>query len=160
MLVAIADVDAIEQGSPIDDHARHNTTSVYTAGHIFPMLPEKLSADLTSLVQGEERLAVVMEMDVTADGAITALTSTGRCHQRPSWPTTAWPLARWTRPTGTGNESCWPRRSGTAAGSVAQAMSAASCARSADAGDHPAAPVFEGDRWPTWNRNATIGRTN
>ncbi len=72
LLVAIADVDAsVGRGSPIDDHARHNTTSVYTAGHIFPMLPERLSTDLTSLVQGEERLAVVMEMDVTADGAIT-----------------------------------------------------------------------------------------
>jgi VacB/RNase II family 3'-5' exoribonuclease len=73
LLVAIADVDAtVSRGSPIDDHARHNTTSVYTAGRIFPMLPERLSTDLTSLVQGEERVAVIMEMDVTADGAITA----------------------------------------------------------------------------------------
>src|SRR5580658_4944468 len=73
LLVAIADVDAtVRRGSPIDDHARHNTTSVYAAGHIFPMLPEKLSTDLTSLVHGEERLAVVMTMDVTADGDTTA----------------------------------------------------------------------------------------
>jgi VacB/RNase II family 3'-5' exoribonuclease len=72
LLVAIADVDAsVSRGSPIDDHARHNTTSVYTAGRIFSMLPERLSTDLTSLVPGEERLAVVMEMDVTADGAIS-----------------------------------------------------------------------------------------
>lgn len=43
VLVAIADVDAIVQrGSPIDDHARSNTTSVYTVAQIFPMLPEKL----------------------------------------------------------------------------------------------------------------------
>ena len=50
ILVAVADVDAlVKDGSAIDDHARHNTTSVYTAAQIFPMLPEKLSTDLTSL---------------------------------------------------------------------------------------------------------------
>jgi VacB/RNase II family 3'-5' exoribonuclease len=73
LLVAIADVDAaVARGTPIDDHARQNTTSVYTAGHIFPMLPEKLSTDLTSLVQGADRLAIVMEMVVAADGSIAS----------------------------------------------------------------------------------------
>ena len=73
LLVAIADVDAaVKPGSPIDDHARHNTTSVYTAGRIFPMLPERLSTDLTSLVQDEERLSIVMEMIVAADGGISS----------------------------------------------------------------------------------------
>jgi VacB/RNase II family 3'-5' exoribonuclease len=71
--VAIADVDAIVQrGSPIDDHARSNTTSVYTVPRIFPMLPEKLSTDLTSLGEGQERIAVVVEMTVKADGTLTA----------------------------------------------------------------------------------------
>ena len=43
ILVAIADVDAIVgKNSALDGHARHNTTSVYTAGGIFRMLPEKL----------------------------------------------------------------------------------------------------------------------
>jgi len=69
IFVAIADVDAIvKRGSAIDDHASTNTTSVYTAAQIFPMLPERLSTDLTSLNEGEERLAVVMEIVVAADG--------------------------------------------------------------------------------------------
>jgi len=73
ILVAIADVDAlVKKGSAIDDHARTNTTSVYTAGGIFPMLPEKLSTDLTSLAAGAERLSIVVEMTVTPAGTISA----------------------------------------------------------------------------------------
>src|SRR6266481_3572530 len=71
ILVAIADVDAIvRKESAIDGHARTNTTSVYTAAEIFPMLPEKLSTDLTSLADGKERLAIVIEMEVGDDGAV------------------------------------------------------------------------------------------
>ena len=71
ILVAIADVDAIvRKDSAIDGHARTNTTSVYTAAEIFPMLPEKLSTDLTSLADSKERLAIVIEMHVGADGAV------------------------------------------------------------------------------------------
>jgi exoribonuclease-2 len=73
ILVAIADVDAIVQrGSPIDDHARNNTTSVYTVPRIFPMLPEKLSTNLTSLGEGQERLAIVVDMTVNAGGRLNA----------------------------------------------------------------------------------------
>jgi VacB/RNase II family 3'-5' exoribonuclease len=69
--VAVADVDAlVKNGSAIDEHARHNTTSVYTAAEIFPMLPEKLSDDLTSLNLDVERLAVVVEMVIGADGSL------------------------------------------------------------------------------------------
>ena len=71
ILIAVADVDAtVKVGSAIDGHARTNTTSVYTAAGIFPMLPEKLSTDLTSLGEGEERQAIVIEAVVGADGAI------------------------------------------------------------------------------------------
>jgi VacB/RNase II family 3'-5' exoribonuclease len=73
ILVAIADVDAlVARGSPIDDHARSNTTSVYTAAKVFPMLPERLSTDLTSLHEGQERLAVVVDMAIDTAGEITA----------------------------------------------------------------------------------------
>jgi len=71
ILVAVADVDSlVENGSAIDEHARHNTTSVYTAARIFPMLPEKLSTDLTSLNLNAERLSVVVEMVIGADGSL------------------------------------------------------------------------------------------
>ena len=71
ILIAIADVDAVvKNGSAIDQHARHNTTSVYTAAETFPMLPEKISTDVTSLNFNEERLAIVIEMVIGADGAL------------------------------------------------------------------------------------------
>ena len=71
ILVAIADVDAlVKAGSAIDQHARQNTTSVYTAAEIFPMLPEALSTNLTSLNPDETRLAVVVDMVIGADGAV------------------------------------------------------------------------------------------
>ncbi len=71
ILVAIADVDAVvKNGSAIDAHAHHNTTSVYTAAEIFPMLPEKLSTDLTSLNFNEDRLAMVVDLVVRTDGSL------------------------------------------------------------------------------------------
>jgi exoribonuclease-2 len=72
VLVAIADVDAlVERGTPLDDHARANTTSVYTAARVFSMLPEPLSTDLTSLGERVERAAIVIEMVVDDDGVVT-----------------------------------------------------------------------------------------
>ncbi len=73
ILVAVADVDAlVKKDCAIDGHAKANTTSVYTAAEIFPMLPEKLSTGLTSLGEGDERLAIVIEMVVAADGSVAA----------------------------------------------------------------------------------------
>ena len=69
ILVAIADVDTlVEKETPIDRHAQINTTSVYTSARIFPMLPEKLSIDFTSLNPHEERVATVTEMVFAPDG--------------------------------------------------------------------------------------------
>jgi exoribonuclease-2 len=73
VLVAVADVDAVvARGSAIDTHARTNTTSVYTAAEIFPMLPEKLSTDYTSLNEDGDRLALVVDMTVATDGSLTS----------------------------------------------------------------------------------------
>src|SRR5690349_2687991 len=71
IMVAIADVDSsVKNGSALDEHARHNTTSVYTAAEIFPMLPEKVSTDLTSLNFNQDRLSIVIEMVIGADGVL------------------------------------------------------------------------------------------
>jgi VacB/RNase II family 3'-5' exoribonuclease len=71
LLVAVADVDAVvKKQSALNDHAEHNTTSVYTAVQIFPMLPEKLSTDITSLNFESDRLAIVIEMLIAEDGSL------------------------------------------------------------------------------------------
>jgi exoribonuclease-2 len=71
LLIAVADVDAlVKAGCAIDAHARLNTTSVYTAAEIFPMLPERLSTGLTSLNLNQDRPAIVTELVLAADGAL------------------------------------------------------------------------------------------
>lgn len=73
ILVAVADVDSlVSKDSPIDRDAAHNTTSVYTAGRTFPMLPLKLSTNLTSLNLNQDRLAIVVDMTVAQDGSLQA----------------------------------------------------------------------------------------
>ncbi len=75
VLVAVADVaDLVKKNSAIDAHARYNTTSVYTAGGIFPMLPEKLSTDLTSLNYHEDRPAMIIEMVIDDGGVMQGAT--------------------------------------------------------------------------------------
>ncbi|MEO6655203.1 MAG: RNB domain-containing ribonuclease [Pyrinomonadaceae bacterium] len=71
VLVGIADVDAlVPKGSPIDDHAEQNTVTVYTESKIFPMLPEELSTDMSSLNEDVDRLAVVADMTVKENGDV------------------------------------------------------------------------------------------
>jgi VacB/RNase II family 3'-5' exoribonuclease len=73
VLVGIADVDsAVAKGTPVDLHAAKETTTVYTGICTFPMLPERLSTDRTSLSEGEDRVAVIVEMTVAPDGSIGA----------------------------------------------------------------------------------------
>jgi exoribonuclease-2 len=73
VLVAIADVDSLAgKSTPIDVHAARETTTVYAGIRTFPMLPEKLSTDLTSLSQDADRPAIVIEMLVAADGSIAS----------------------------------------------------------------------------------------
>jgi exoribonuclease-2 len=70
-LVAIADVDGmVARGTPIDAHAQRETTTVYTGVRNFPMLPERLSTDLTSLNENQDRAAIVIEMLVRPNGDI------------------------------------------------------------------------------------------
>jgi exoribonuclease-2 len=69
--VAIADVDAyVPNGSPLDDYAANNTMSLYTGVQTFPMLPRALSEGETSLLPGQERVAMVTEMVVRMDGSL------------------------------------------------------------------------------------------
>ena len=75
LLVAIADVDAlVKKGSAIDSHAHNNTATVYTSARIFPMLPERLSNDLSSLNENQDRLAVVTDMVFSATGQLEQFT--------------------------------------------------------------------------------------
>ena len=71
ILVAIADVDSlVNMKSVFEDHAKNNTTSVYTSALIFPMLPEKLSTNLTSLKLDADRSAIVIEFIISTEGLL------------------------------------------------------------------------------------------
>ena len=73
VMVGIADVDwAVTQGTALDLHAQSQTTTVYTGVAVFPMLPERLSTDMTSLNDEQDRVAVVIEFTVASDGSIAS----------------------------------------------------------------------------------------
>jgi VacB/RNase II family 3'-5' exoribonuclease len=72
LIVAIADVDSyVGKNSAIDKHAGANTTSVYTGVLTFPMLPEELSYDLTSLLPDQDRVAMCVDLTVNNRGEVT-----------------------------------------------------------------------------------------
>src|SRR5438270_11576209 len=69
--IAIADVDAfVAKGSPIDNFAAQQTTTVYAGVHNFSMLPDQLSTDATSLLENGDKLSVVYEFVVSAEGTV------------------------------------------------------------------------------------------
>lgn len=71
--IGIADVDSfVPKGSPIDAHAMRETTTVYTGVGNFSMLPEELSTGSTSLLEGQERAAMVVEFTLDAHTQIVA----------------------------------------------------------------------------------------
>lgn len=71
LYVGIADVEhCVPFGRANDLFAAHNAVSVYTGVRTFPMLPERFSFDLTSLVAGGRRLAVVTETLIAPDGRV------------------------------------------------------------------------------------------
>lgn len=71
IMVGIADVDAyVPLGTPIDQHAARETTTVYAGVRNFPMLPEDLSTGATSLFENEDRLGVVVEFVVDSSGGL------------------------------------------------------------------------------------------
>lgn len=73
VLVGIADVDAfVPKHSAIDEHAAKETTSVYAGVRIFPMLPEELSTGATSLLENADKLSIVIEYVVDAEGCVTS----------------------------------------------------------------------------------------
>ena len=73
VMVGIADVDAfVGKASPIDVHAAKETTTVYTGVRNFPMLPEELSTGASSLLEGQDRLAIVIEYAVSTGGTVNS----------------------------------------------------------------------------------------
>ncbi len=73
VLIGVADVDAyVAKGSPIDGYAARETTSVYTGVRNFSMLPEPLSTGLTSLLENQDRLSIVVEYKIDASGSVIA----------------------------------------------------------------------------------------
>jgi exoribonuclease-2 len=69
VMIGVADVDAfVKKGTPIDEHANGQTSTLYTGVAIFPMIPEELSTGTTSLLENHDRLAIVVQYDVGPDG--------------------------------------------------------------------------------------------
>ncbi|WP_156498896.1 RNB domain-containing ribonuclease, partial [Oleiphilus sp. HI0079] len=73
--VAIADPEALISSEPeLEKEVLERSASLYAPGKIVPMLPEKLSSDLCSLVEGKKRLAKVFKIQVSETGELTDFT--------------------------------------------------------------------------------------
>ncbi len=73
LFVSIADVSHfVTPGSAIDQEAYQRGTSIYFPGRVIPMLPEKLSNNLCSLVPQEDRFTVSAILDFDRSGQIRA----------------------------------------------------------------------------------------
>jgi len=71
IMVGIADVDAfVQKQTPIDQHAARETCTIYAGVRNFPMLPEELSTGLSSLLENQECLSVVIEFVVDSSGGV------------------------------------------------------------------------------------------
>ena len=73
LVVAIADVSHyVQLDSALDQEAQNRGTSVYFPGHVVPMLPEKLSNGLCSLVPDTDRLAMACELQISKEGEVSS----------------------------------------------------------------------------------------
>ena len=69
VMIGIAEIDAfVPKLTPVDQHAARETTTVYTGIRNFPMLPEELSTGITSLLENQDRLGIVIEFVVDSAG--------------------------------------------------------------------------------------------
>ena len=76
VLIGIADVDVlVRKSSALDVHAAREATTVYTGVRNFPMLPEELSTGASSLVENQDRLAVVVEFVLGGNGGVSSGTA-------------------------------------------------------------------------------------
>ena len=123
---------AVTPGSALDGHAAINTTSIYTPPQNFPMLPDRLSTDLTSLVRAEDRLAVVVDTVVDDEGVAgesSVYPAVVRNQAKLAYPSVgAWLEDRGEMPAAVARSPGWPTTSGSRTGSLSASRPAVTSA--------------------------------